>query len=700
MQFCNANNVKIFNLSAGKSIPDFLSEQQKNRLKKQYEKKKKRDGTEDDSISLIQDLTMPCISNCVKMSPDLNYIVATGTYKPRMRCYDVNQLSMKFERGLDAEVVQFLFLDKDYGKILFLQDDRYIEIHTQYGRHYRWRIPKFGRDLDFHKPSVQAYFVGASSEVYRFNLETGQFQAPLTTDATEIFCCEFNPEHYLFACGTKEGTVECWDPRDRTRAGVLDITQSKFIEDIDRSVLPAVTSLKFRDGINMAVGTSTGHVLLYDIRGRLPVYVKDHQFDLPIKSVTFHKPLDLVLSMDRKIVKLWSRTSGEPLTAIQPESDLNSMCLVPESGLIFLANESPQILTYYLPDLGVAPKWCAFLDKVTEEMEQTKDQTVYDDYKFLTRQELDALGMSQYIGSNLLRAYMHGFFVDIRLYRKFQALVGPASYEQYRRSEIERKIAEKTENQFKVNKKRKLPDVNKDLAYRLYREQEEIAAGEMNKKKFAKRTGNLLEDERFKSLFEDKSYQIDTKSEEYRLLNPVLSRLEVKKDKDKQSIMDKFDPIQELEVGAEQHGSKSKDNESESDSVADSESEEDSEEDVKDQELDRKMQKTKRAEPTPVTKPKFFEMKGGEQFNNFKANRKKQLKKTLEERLQEEGGIQHTSIGNREFTYKLKQNSRAEEKVKAMKEHQLERRKIRRSAGDITKQLKSKPKFWMGKRVQ
>jgi hypothetical protein len=29
----------------------------------------------------------------------------------------------------------------------------------------------------------------------------------------------------------------------------------------------------------------------------------------------------------------------------------------------------------FLQDLGVAPKWCAFLDKVTEEMENTRDQT-------------------------------------------------------------------------------------------------------------------------------------------------------------------------------------------------------------------------------------------------------------------------------------------------------------------------------------
>ena len=45
---------------------------------------------------------------------------------------------------------------------------------------------------------------------------------------------------------------------------------------------------------------------------------------------------------------------GKPYTSIQPESDLNSMCLVPESGLIFIANEAPKILSYYVPVSPVA----------------------------------------------------------------------------------------------------------------------------------------------------------------------------------------------------------------------------------------------------------------------------------------------------------------------------------------------------------
>lgn len=37
--------------------------------------------------------------------------------------------------------------------------------------------------------------------------------------------------------------------------------------------------------------------------------MKDHQYDLPIKKIMFHDDLDLVLSMDTKILKLWDRNS-------------------------------------------------------------------------------------------------------------------------------------------------------------------------------------------------------------------------------------------------------------------------------------------------------------------------------------------------------------------------------------------------------
>jgi ribosome biogenesis protein ENP2 len=41
-----------------------------------------------------------------------------------MRCYDVSQLSMKFDRHLDAEIVDFQILSDDYSKAALLCADR------------------------------------------------------------------------------------------------------------------------------------------------------------------------------------------------------------------------------------------------------------------------------------------------------------------------------------------------------------------------------------------------------------------------------------------------------------------------------------------------------------------------------------------------------------------------------------------------
>jgi hypothetical protein len=49
---------------------------------------------------------------------------------------------------------------------------------------------------------------------------------------------------------------------------------------------------------------------------------------------------------------------------------------------------------FYVPSLGPAPRWASFLDSLTEELEESRTATVYDDYKFITKEELYELGRS------------------------------------------------------------------------------------------------------------------------------------------------------------------------------------------------------------------------------------------------------------------------------------------------------------------
>jgi ribosome biogenesis protein ENP2 len=58
-------------------------------------------------IRLIQDFDFPEASNKIRSTRDGQYLLATGTYKPQMRVFDLEELSMKTQRVTDSENVDF-----------------------------------------------------------------------------------------------------------------------------------------------------------------------------------------------------------------------------------------------------------------------------------------------------------------------------------------------------------------------------------------------------------------------------------------------------------------------------------------------------------------------------------------------------------------------------------------------------------------
>lgn len=88
------------------SLPDILR-----RSGSSNKRKKRRAAIENDKIlskiELIQDLEFPEASNKIRFTRDGLNIMATGTYKPQIRVWDCEQLSLKFERHTDAENVDF-----------------------------------------------------------------------------------------------------------------------------------------------------------------------------------------------------------------------------------------------------------------------------------------------------------------------------------------------------------------------------------------------------------------------------------------------------------------------------------------------------------------------------------------------------------------------------------------------------------------
>uniref|UniRef100_A0A3B4V953 Nucleolar protein 10 n=1 Tax=Seriola dumerili TaxID=41447 RepID=A0A3B4V953_SERDU len=655
MQISSVNDVKIYNLSHGKSLPEVRNIQRR--------------------IELIQDFEMPTVCTSIKVSRDGQFILAAGTYKPRIRCYDTYQLSLKFERCLDSDVVAFDILSEDYSKLVFLHCDRYVEFHSQHGHYYKTRIPKFGRDFSYHYPSCDLYFVGTSSEVFRLNLEQGRFLSSLQTDAVENNVCDINPVHHLFATGTSEGRVECWDPRVRNRVGMLDCALS--IQG-----LPSVSALKFNGSLTMAVGTSTGQVLLYDLRSSQPLLVKDHFYNLPIKSLNFHDQLDLVVSADSKIIKIWNKDSGKVFSSIQPQTNINDVCIYPHSGFILTQRSKSEL---GMCALGPAPRWCSFLDNLTEELEESPESTVYDDYKFVTRKDLENLGLSHLVGSSLLKAYMHGYFMDIRLYHKVKSMANPFAYEEYRKDKIRQKIEESRTQRVQV---KKLPKVNKDLALKLMEEGDDEAELASRKKR-GKALPTILGDDRFKMMFENPDYQVDEQSEEFRLLNPIVSKVGQKRKKKLRLLAQQAAAAAEDEE--EPEGRASSEEESSDDDKSWVEEVREQRRLLRQEDRDRRRQKRKDADRNTVLQPHFYQIKAGEEFRSFNdmARKQKLQKASLEDRLklEEHSGTSNmadTAVGSKQLTFTLKKSEQQRKQQQAEREHHEERKKLRRSAGHLS----------------
>jgi ribosome biogenesis protein ENP2 len=509
------------------------------------------------------------------MSLETDYGFCTGTYKPQIHTHYLPQLSLSWARHTDALNTTFLLLSSDYSKSIHLQSDRSLEFHTPSGCHYRTRLPRYGRDLVYDRQSTEILVpaVGVNQdgmgEVFRLNLEMGRYmrsfevdvggddftstgggalQGGINTGAVNTGAIA-EESHNLLAFGTSMGTVELWDPRAKGRAGVL-LPPNQTGPDDARS---GITALEFhRSGLTFATGSSNGLIHLYDLRSPVPLLKKDQGYGFPIHTLKFLQPSTFtreqtmdpkILSSDKKIIKIWDPRDGKPWTSVEPAVDINSVAWCKDSGMLLTANEGRQQHAFFIPQLGPAPRWCSFLDNLVEEMAEDPNDpnafstsqagTIYDNYKFLTVPQLKTLNLDHLIGrTNLLRPYMHGYFVAQRLYEEARLITNPYIWEEERAKRVKEKIDKERESRIR-GKKKAAVKVNKRLAEKL------MAVEEKNERRRAQRVlqqggdeemveapaaekpaGGLLGDSRFAKMFEDEEFAVDETSREFQLLNP------------------------------------------------------------------------------------------------------------------------------------------------------------------------------------
>lgn len=329
----------------------------------------------------------------------------------------------------------------------------------------------------------------------------GALQGGINTGSVNVAALA-EDSHNLQAFGTSIGTVEFWDPRSKSRIGLLSGQEG------------GVTALDFhRSGLSLAVGTSEGIVQLYDLRRPVPILRKDQGYGYPIKTLMHMTTSSLekkILSADKRIIKLWDEADGTAWTSVEPAVDINSVAWCRDSGMLLTANEGKQQHAFFIPQLGPAPRWCSFLDNMVEEMAEEVHTETYDNYKFLTLPELKALNLGHLIGTtNLLRPYMHGYFVASKLYEQARLIANPYIWEEERTKRIKEKVEKERASRIRGSKKVK---VNQSLVDKVLKRQERREKVDMDM--------GILGDERFGKLFEDEEFAVDEKSREFQALNP------------------------------------------------------------------------------------------------------------------------------------------------------------------------------------
>lgn len=591
MKVTNQGSVPVYTISGSSTarpLPEWLARKRKRSLKQDPEYASR--------IELLQDFEFEEASSCIRISEDGDWVMSSGTYKPQMHVHYLPHLSLSYARHTNTINETFILLSTDYSKSLHLQTDRFLEFHTPGGCHYTTRIPRYGRDLKYDRKSAEALVpcVGINEngmgEVFRLNLEIGRFmkgyevdvggddfttlgggalQGGIHAGAVNTAAVGEN-SHNLLAFGTSIGTVEFWDSRSRSRVGILSPPPGSASTSTDDSRY-GITALEFkRNGLILAAGSSTGLIHLYDLRSPIPLLRKDQGYGYPIHTLTFLESStssssrsltadDKILSSDKRIIKIWDSTDGTPWTSIEPADDLNSVAWYPDSGMLLTANEGRQQHSFFIPQLGPAPKWCSFLDNLVEEMAedsndpnafaagsaQHKAGEIYDNYRFVAVPELRALHLDHLIGrTGLLKPMMHGYLVNQQLYEEARLISQPELWIERRQKSIQERIDKERESRIRGIKKVSVK-VNKKLAERML-EREEKNERRKAKRALAKATeaaegGNAaerveasamdvddeadeqdgdalpagLKDSRFADIFKDEDFEVDETAPEY-----------------------------------------------------------------------------------------------------------------------------------------------------------------------------------------
>jgi len=120
----STNGVKLYSLTGNRYVaPWVLAKKRALRKDKEYQRR----------LDLIHDLRFETATTKIKLTPDDQFVIASGIYPPQVKVYELKELSMKFERHMISEIINF---QVPLVKHIYFTIEQCLVIH-------RYTIPEF-----------------------------------------------------------------------------------------------------------------------------------------------------------------------------------------------------------------------------------------------------------------------------------------------------------------------------------------------------------------------------------------------------------------------------------------------------------------------------------------------------------------------------------------------------------------------------
>lgn len=396
------NNIKTYHITAEKALPSQYGSRANRRIATHSELKNR--------VNFIEGFEFEngC-SRLIRLTRDTMTVGVSGEYPPQIKIFDLADLSQQTLFSVKRIPTQFEFLTDDWEKLASLRGDRKFDLFTKGGIYTTINLPIRCRTFSYNPPTADVIFATEDSQLLRLNLEKGHFVPSIPACSQNGNTISISDVHQLIACGFEDGQLEFYDPRDKRPIAAIELQNEVTKTTFDKT------------GLKIGIGLSSGDVSVFDIRSSKPLFKYSHRNETPINSLSFHTGSadQMLISSDSRVVRIYDSNKGQFYTSFETKSAINDVTPFPNSGLIFAATDAERVQVMLIPELGPAPRFASFLDNLINdvETEEIEGTPIYDNMKFLTRDELEKYGGGHLVGSSVLKPYMHGFFIPRDLYR-------------------------------------------------------------------------------------------------------------------------------------------------------------------------------------------------------------------------------------------------------------------------------------------